>query len=260
MTGSAEHPQGEVVGPDDVSVRRWFALYGLFLLAAGAALAILLARQPWAWSDWLERPMELIDSTDAAPKLLIFVIYVSLCCTFLPLPTGWIVAAVATREAGLSGSAWVTVPVVAAVGAFGTTIANLNDYHLFTWMLRHHRVRQVRRTRVYRAAARWFATSPFLILVVFNIIPIPVDVIRMLATTYRYGRLPFAGANFIGRFVRYGVIAFVTYWLNLGKWAVLVLLALAVVLGAARVGPAVARRIRQRLANRRDAEVSTTRQ
>jgi membrane protein YqaA with SNARE-associated domain len=258
LTGRAEC-EAIAAGPDDISVRRWFAFYALLLLAAGLPLAALVRGQPWAWSDWLKRPAELLPAVDPAPKLLFFAIYMSLCCTFLPLPTGWIVAAVASREAGLSDSAAVTTLLVAAVGALGSTVANLNDYHLFTWMLRSRRIRRVRGTRLYRAAARWFARAPFTILVIFNIVPIPVDVIRMLATTYRYRRRPFAAANFLGRFVRYGVIAFVTYRLDLGKWAVLVLLALAVALGAARVLPAAARRIYRRLANDAPGRVSASR-
>jgi membrane protein DedA with SNARE-associated domain len=72
----------------------------------------------------------------------------------------------------------------------------------------------------------------------------------MLATTYRYPRLPFAAANLVGRFIRYGVIAFVTYSLgSQGKWAVLALLGVAVVLGAVKAAQAAMRRIRPAAAN-----------
>ena len=133
--------------------------------------------------------------------------------------------------------------MVAIVGAIGSTIANLNDYHLFTWMLRHRHVAKVRDTRAHRAGVRWFAACPFWLLVVFNIVPIPVDMVRMLATTYRYPRRQFAAANFLGRFVRYGVIALVTYRWNLGWVAVVALLAMAVMLGAVRVVPAALRKL-----------------
>jgi membrane protein YqaA with SNARE-associated domain len=248
-------------GPDNVSVGRWFAAYGLFLLLAGGAAALLLAREPWAWSEWRSRPAEeLLATTSDGAKLLLYAVYMSLCCTFLPLPTGWIVAALATREAAVGPNAAATALLVAAVGAAGSTIANLTDYHAFTWLLRWRRIGQVRRTRLYDFSARWFASAPFLILVIFNIVPIPVDVIRMLATTYRYPRGPFAAANFAGRFVRYGVIAYVTYWLNLGRWAVLVLLALAVALGLSKAVPAAVRRIRRRAPNNAAPGVSTIRQ
>ncbi len=226
-----------LAGGDGISVRLWFLAYALGLGVAVAAVAIMLSGQQWTWT-W--SPGEIgrqMQSVSAAPKLLIFGIYVSLCCTFLPMPTNAIVAAVATREAAVTGELWTTVLAVGLVGAVASTIANLNDYHLFTLALRHRHVKRVRHTRLYDVSARWFARSPFAILVIFNIIPIPVDVIRMLAVTYRYPRGPFAGANFVGRLVRYAVIAFVTFHWNLGWVAVVVLLGLAVVLALAKVLP-----------------------
>ena len=260
MTGSLDSaPIAPHAAADGVSVRRWFAVYGLYLLAAAVPLAVLLGREPWSWADWLDRPRQLLPATSPAVKLLAFAVYISLCCTFLPLPANWIVAAVAMRDTAVADTLWGTTLLVAAVGALASTVANLNDYHLFTWLLRSRRIGRVRRTRVYRAAARWFARSPFFLVTLFNIIPIPVDVIRMLATTFRYPRLPFAAANFLGRFVRYGVIAGVTWALGReGKWAVLALLATAVALGAAKVLPGLFGRIFARGANPPAAEVSNT--
>jgi membrane protein YqaA with SNARE-associated domain len=234
---------------DTVCVRGWFAAYGLLVAAAAAPLAVLVAREPWSWQDWTgdwDHLQQTFRQTGPAVKLLGLGLYLSLCCTFLPLPTGWIVAAVATRSAAVGPGLWTTALLVAGVGGAASTVGNLNDYHLFTWMLRSRRIATIRRTRAVRAAARWFARAPFLILLVFNVIPIPVDVIRMLATTYRYPRVPFAAANFLGRFVRYGVIAAVTYLMGPHGWvAAAALLGLAVVLGAARVGPAAWRKLRR---------------
>jgi len=227
-------------------VRHWFAFYVLVLAGACVAFAFLAAREPWAFQNWRGHFVRTFTEVGRHLKLLGLGIYTSLCSTFLPLPTGWIVAAVGTREAALTGELWSTVLLVGAVGAVGSTVANLNDYHLFTWMLRSKHIAKVRDSRTYRAAARWFASSPFLILTGFNLIPIPVDVIRMLAITFRYPRVPFAIANFIGRFVRYSVIAFVTYYWDLGWIAPVALLIIAVVLGAGRVLPAMAKRIRRR--------------
>jgi membrane protein YqaA with SNARE-associated domain len=235
---------------DGISLRRWFAAFAAWLLAAGAVLAVLIARSGWSWSVWWHEPAVTFAHTGTLLKLVGFTLYLSLCCTFLPLPTGWIVAAVATREAAIAGSLGATVAVVALAGAFGSTLANLNDYHIFTALLRLHRVAAVRHTRTYRVAARWFSRRPFSMVLVFSIIPIPVDVIRMLAATSRYGRPAFAAANFIGRFLRYAVIAFVTYYWNLGWIAPAVLLALAAVLGGGRVliGVTAKRRTRRRAA------------
>lgn len=223
---------------------RWFGFYALCLLAACVPLAILISREGWTWAQFRADPVATLGAAHTAIKLLAFGAYISLCCTFLPLPTGWMVSAVALKQLAVGTDVWTTTLYVAAVGAAASTMANLNDYHLFTWILRSRRAARIRETRLYDWAARWFARSPFYLVTLFNVVPIPVDVVRMLAATYRYPRLPFAAANFVGRLIRYGVIAFVTYRLgDRGGWVALGLLAVAVALGAAKVLPAAVRRV-----------------
>jgi len=226
-------------GPDGISIVRWFALYALILAAAGLWLAILLSDRTGAasYGSW-EAFKASLPEMSRAIKLLAFGIYISLCCTFVPLPANWIVAAVATRTVAVGTGLWDTVLLVGAVGALASTVANLNDYHLFTWLLRHHRIAKVRHTRIHRIAARWFDKSPFTLLVIFNILPIPVDVVRMLAATHRYPRVRFAAANFVGRLVRYGAIAYLVYWWELSvKTATFIMLGLAAALLLARTAP-----------------------
>jgi len=221
--------------PDQVSVSRWFIFFAVAMVFAVVPLVVLISREQWTWQDWLHHPGDTLAATGVAIKLLGFGVYLSVSTTFLPLPTGWIVAAVATQEAAVGDNVWTTTLMVALVGAVASTIANLNDYHLMTWMLRNHRIAKVRRLGIYKKAAVWFARSPFFLTVAFNVLPIPVDVVRFLAICYRYPRRKFAPANFIGRFIRYAIIAFVTYWWKLGWIAPAALLAMSVVLGLGRV-------------------------
>jgi len=231
-------------GPDGLSIRRWLALYAAWLLALGLPALWMLRRTGVAWQELFVHPGQFTTPADGVLKLLIFGFYISLCCTFLPLPTGWLVSALAMRDVALTASLTMTTLTIAGIGAAASTVANLHDYHLFTWMLRHHRIARLRDTRLVHASGRWFARQPFAILVVFNIIPIPIDVIRMLAATARYPLGPFAAANFIGRWVRYAVIAAVTYLMGDRGWLISVaLLAVAVVGGLARL---VARRLARR--------------
>jgi len=226
--------------PDGVSVVRWFAFYGVLLAIAGAGLWVLLASQttasvpPWRWTEFKTSLPEMPQAT----KLLAFGICASLGCTFLPLPVNLFVAAVSTRTVAVGTGLWDTMLLVGLVGAAASTLANLNDYHVFTWMLRSHRIASVRHTRIYRIAARWFDKSPFFLVAVFNILPIPIDVVRMLAATHRYGRGPFAAANFVGRFIRYSLIAFLVYYFELSvETATLIMLALAVAVLIAKLLP-----------------------
>ena len=231
-----------VVAVDNISVRRWFVAYALLLLATCIPLVVLISRSSWSWPGWGSEFWAALAAADPAIKLLAFAVYISLCCTFLPLPANAIVAAMATRQAAVGGDLWSTVLLVASVGAIASTIANLNDYHLFTLVLRHRSMGKIRDTRFYTKAARWFKKSPFFIVALFNLLPIPIDVIRMLATTYRYPRIPFAGANLVGRFLRYGIMAFLIYRFDMGPAAAVVLLGVAIVLAGARlVKPAIAK-------------------
>ncbi|HDZ21163.1 hypothetical protein LCGC14_0093920 [marine sediment metagenome] len=235
--------------PDGIRLRRWLAAYGVFLAAAGAWLAILVVAQTSSWQQWAEQFVGTFSAMSATAKLLAFAIYMSLCCTFLPMPTGWIVSALALPGVAVGPNIWTTTLLIAAVGGAGSTIANLNDYHLFTWVLRSRRVARVRSSRLYHSASRWFTKAPFALLVIFNILPIPVDVVRILATTHRYPRAPFAAANFIGRFIRYAVIAAATYLLGSDGWiAAAALLAVAALLGIERGATALIRTMRRRRA------------
>jgi membrane protein YqaA with SNARE-associated domain len=239
-------PAGELLAPDGLRLRRWWAAYGLYVLLLAVPLVLLVLHEPWQWSAWRHDFQNTFKNTPPVIKLLTMALYLSVCTTFVPLPTTWLIACVATREAAVAHTAWGTTLEVALVGAVASTIGNLNDFHIFTWMLRHHRVARLRQTRLHGRAAEWFARAPLFLLFVFNIIPIPVDVIRMLAATCRYPRLPFAAANVTGRFIRYGVVAFATYWWNLGWIAPAALLGLAAVAAIGKGIALLVKRIRGR--------------
>lgn len=226
------------VVPDRLSVKHWLAAYATYLLALAVPVVVLLAQLGERWREPFTQPRQFF----AAPnhlilKLLVYAIYVSISCTIVPLPTGWLVAALAMRQMALSDSLWTTTVVVASIGAAGSMIANLHDYYMFTWVLRHRRIARIRQTKIYHRAEGWFAGRPFALLVAFNVLPIPIDVVRMLAATYRYPRRLFATANFIGRWIRYAAIAAITFKMGpRGWWMVVALLAVAVVLAAMKLG------------------------
>jgi membrane protein YqaA with SNARE-associated domain len=219
-------------------VRRWLAGYAAGFLAGLAALLVWIAADLPALREAMGSGEELTAAfarLDSGAKLLGFALYISLCCTFLPLPTGWIVSAVALQSVAVGPDLLTTTLLVASVGAAASTVANLNDYHLFTLMLRSRRIARLRGSGLYQRAARWFDRSPFFLVLLFNVLPIPVDVARMLAAAQKYPRLPFAAANFLGRFVRYAVIAAATYALAQRGWiAVLALLAAGAAMGLAK--------------------------
>ena len=254
---AAELPQADPVG-----VVRWFVFCAVLLALCVVGLIQLAGHMNVDTADWHERLanwhdaqaawkqhwhhslsawkqlwahfLPVFELTPAEFKLLFLLAYLTICTTLTPLPTGPVVAAMAMQEVAVGGGLWSTTLLVAVVGAAGSTVANLTDYAVFTLLLRGRRIAKIRETRTFRVASTWFARSPFFILTLFTLLPIPVDVIRLLAITCRYARTHFAAASFLGRFIRYGVFAWVTYYFALSWIAPVALLALGALLGIAK--------------------------
>jgi len=210
--------EGEVRG-----LRSWFALFALWL--AGLCGLALVAQEQYAAGVLAAQQVWLGA---------VYVFYLSLCCTFFPLPTAWLVMLLASQDARLVDSVVWRVLLVSTLGAGATGLANLNEYHIWTFVLRYRRVSRVRRTHLFRWATAKFQVSPFAVLVAFSFIPIPVDVVRWLAVACRYPRTRFFWAYFLGRWVRYGLLALGTVWLELGWGHILLVQAGLVVLAALR--------------------------
>ena len=229
----SSHPATAAQGPHPAW---WLGGYGVILaVAVGLAFAGMSPPRLELAQLW-RQPEQTLARLTPAMKLGVMAVYLSLATSFLPLPTAWVIAGVAAPRAAVAASLWPTVLAVALVGAAASTIANLNEYHLLAWMMRWRRAARLRQTRGYRWAVSWFDRSPFFLLAVFNLLPLPIDAVRLLAAARSYPRPSFALANFLGRLGRYGVIAFVTYFWNLGWAAAVTLLVLAVALGLGKAG------------------------
>ena len=223
-----------------LNLRAWFASFvGYMALLVGAVyLGLYLAgrgNSEWGTAIWVIAGM---------------MFYLSLCCTFCPLPTTWLILAVGSGEAlgqllgpggarALDGAigGYTKVAVVAILGGLATTMANLNEYHIFTFLLRYKNIGKVRQTRLYNWAAKWFCKGPFLLLTSFCFIPIPVDMVRWLAISHRYPRGRFFLANMLGRGSRYALMALFSDALGLGLWAIFLIQAVLVLIAAKRILP-----------------------
>jgi membrane protein YqaA with SNARE-associated domain len=181
----------------DLSYRAWFWCF--VAVFAGAAALVVGRVIPGQYAN-----------------LVGYFLYMALACTFFPLNTLWIVLWLATQF-----PAW----LVAGVGAVGTSLANLNDYYLLSYLFEFDRVKRLRERRGYQSAVAWFDRAPLLTLTAFSFLPIPVDVVRLLAISRRYSRLRFTAASFLGRFPRYYLLALGWQWLRLPNWSLLVVVA-----------------------------------
>ena len=205
---------------EPLSFRAWF--YPFVLL-----MALLV---------WVR--LEYGDMSRAAALSGVFA-YLSLACTFCPLPTTpvilWAAGPVEGHGLGIHPLA------VATVGAVASAIASLHDYYLLTFLYRYKPVRRIRTTGLYRRVAAWYNRAPFATLATASFLPIPVDFVRLLAISEGYNRLKFALGSFAGRWPRYLVFAVAADQFKLGWQWVLGIAGATVVLGLWRGLPPLVR-------------------
>lgn len=231
-----------------INLRLWFVLFVLWM----AALTVVARLSPLATEAGFEigRKVWLLS---------VYAFYLSLCCSFCPLPTAWIVLLMASNEVALVSNPMLRVVIVAVAGALGTVMANLNEYHLLTYLLGQGKVARVRDTRAYRLAAGWFSVTPFAVLLAVAVLPIPVDPVRWLAVAYRYPRRRFAAAYFTGRSLRYALFATLAVWLDLHRWHIIVIQAVIVALAGLKFGHGLYVRRRRRAAGTAGGDAVSTR-
>lgn len=129
-----------------------------------------------------------------------YFIYMCVACQFFPIPT----------LPPIAFTAKIFHPVlVAFIGAIGTCVANLNDYVILGWLFRHKKVKKIRDISTYRKLLSFFDRYAFITLSAASFLPIPVDVIRLLAISRAYSFPKYVAAAFVGRFPRYLIIAYV---------------------------------------------------
>jgi membrane protein YqaA with SNARE-associated domain len=230
-------PHGTVA----LRLRDWFIPYAL-VLAAATAIYLTTCHDTAAGGlvQYLKTGLETTTG-----RLALLFGYLSLACTFLPLPTWPIIILAAGPDLGLPPL------LVATIGALATATANMHDYYIVTALYRLHSVRRVRTNRWYVASARWYNRAPFGTLAAASFLPIPIDVVRLLAISEGYPRLRFALGSIVGRWPRYFLVAYLANEFKLGwQWAVGVLGAM-VALGLARGLPPLVRKISQKVRTNR---------
>ncbi len=193
--------------------RAWFVLLVVWMAALCGGAVFLLryydaSSAPLALRVWI---------------LLLMCFYLTLCNSFVPLPTAWIVLLAARGDYAVVPLPWLNVVLVALLATCATVVANLTEYHLLAWLLRFRLGARIRRARLVAWAARWFSRSPFQILILVAFIPIPIDAVRWLAILQHYPRTRFALAYFLGRGPRYLIFAAGSVLLALGGREILLI-------------------------------------
>jgi len=196
----------------NISNLRWFAAFGVYI-------AVLLVILYWAHCAGRQSLYKLI---------LIFVIPVSCACTFCPLPI-----LPAFIWAGREYNPF----LIALLGSLATCMANMHDYYILNSLLKWKKLARAKESHWYARALGWFKRFPFWSLTAANFLPLPIDVVRLLAISTGYSRVPFTLATFIGRYPRYLLLAGVGYAFQFSNRTILIILAVTLGIAAGRGFP-----------------------
>lgn len=213
----------------EINLRLWFVGFvsWMTILTAAAVWGVYQAEHNGSVVGW-------VACVSAATAF-----YLSLCCAFVPAPTTWIVLWAASNgvawQIGVTDHELARLVLVASVCSLATAVANLNEYHIVTYLLQVRRIAKVRQTRLYTAASGWFRRSPFWIVMLFSFLPIPVDVIRWLAIFSCYSRARFFAANVIGRWFRYAIWALASLGFGLTTKHIVIIQIILVAIALGRI-------------------------
>jgi membrane protein YqaA with SNARE-associated domain len=211
-----EVPPEEIISPlaiPEIRVKRIFIFLGVFY-ATVILIRIFYVDGPSLFTLLKEIRKPDVHVPRAGSILFDFFLYMCAACQFFPIPTLPPIAFVSK----------VFHPVlVSFVGAIGTCIANFNDYAILGWLFRHHRIKKIRDIRTYRRLLHFFDKYAFLTLSAAAFLPIPVDVVRLMAISRAYSYWKYVAATFTGRFPRYLLIAYVGKELPF-KWIIIIFL------------------------------------
>ena len=153
--------------------------------------------------------------------LLYYFFYMTVACTFFPLPTPPTVIYM-----GQHYPPW----AVAVTGAVGSCVAGLIDYFVFSQLLRYKKVARIKETKAFQTFKRFFKKIAFLSMIAAAFTPIPFDPFRFMAITTSYSKSKYIVAIFLGRGSRYYLLAAfgarvpIPTWILIGVFVVLLVI------------------------------------
>ena len=97
--------------------------------------------------------------------------------------------------------------LVAVVGMLGSAISSAIIYYLLTELSNNRHIHRIENSSYISNLKALADKSPFLSLVVFNAVPLPIEPSRFLAILNRYSVIKYITAISLGRFVRFFLLA-----------------------------------------------------
>jgi len=113
---------------------------------------------------------------------------------------------------------------IAAAATLGSIVMSFADYAMVDSMLRHSQLaRRTRDSRLLQWGVRWMKRWPFLVVVVFSLVPLPVTVVRVLAPVAGYPIGRYIAAQIVGRFPRFLILAMIGHAIQIPTWLLVAL-------------------------------------
>ncbi len=128
-------------------------------------------------------------------------------------------------------------------GALGAGAAAMLDYQLIRSTFGHPRIDALRDRRLFRWAIRAFSWAPLATVTAFAALPLPISVVRIVAPASGYARHRYMAGIFAGRWIRYGLLAWLGAGWMLPRWTLIPVVAV-IAIGA--IGAPLAAFLRSR--------------
>jgi len=145
----------------------------------------------------------------------------SVACAFFPLPTNVLV---------LLASQSTSPAAAASVAALATPIAFTLEYQIYSLIIHHGRVLNVRKVEFFTKLLSSFTRRPFSTLTLAAFLPIPAEPLRLYAIASNYSLWRYALAGMAGRVPRYLLIAWIGQQFGAPTWLVIVIVLLPLVI------------------------------
>jgi len=132
-------------------------------------------------------------------KLAGYLLYMSIACSIIPLPSPPYVI----------GMGKIFDPaIIALVGAFGNSVAAFFEYNFITWLFSKTELQQkIETNKYFQRFSNFFKRAAFSCILFTGFAPVPFDPFRFAAILTRYFLPKYLLAMFIGKYLRYYLLA-----------------------------------------------------
>jgi len=131
-------------------------------------------------------------------ELISYFLVMSISCNLVPIPTYPFILYVSHDYA---------IWLIVLVGTIGSVISAIIEYNFIDFLMRFDRFARLKETNSYQKYVKYFDRFSFHSIMLASVLPLPLDVIRILAIMRRYAKWKYLVATFIGRIPRILIFA-----------------------------------------------------